>query len=106
MWKALFAIIDRITILFMRDNVGEKYRMAIPNMWRTKKQRYSLQGEVCLACSSTIFPPRKVCPSCGSTLDPVQEAVAADSALPFNMVFSPIGASGSSTLPVSPAGDD
>ena len=43
--------------------------MAIPNMWRTKKQRYSLQGEVCPACTSAVFPPRKVCPQCGSSMD-------------------------------------
>ncbi len=38
--------------------------MAIPNMWRTKKQRYSLQGDVCVHCESTVFPPRAVCPHC------------------------------------------
>ena len=43
--------------------------MAVPNMWRTKKQRYNLQGEICPACTSAIFPPRKVCPQCGSVLD-------------------------------------
>jgi predicted amidophosphoribosyltransferase len=43
--------------------------MAIPNMWRTKKQRYSLQGEICPTCASAIFPPRSVCPQCGSAMD-------------------------------------
>ena len=38
--------------------------MAVPNLWRTKKQRYSLQGEVCPACQNTLFPPRQVCPYC------------------------------------------
>ena len=43
--------------------------MAVPNMWRTQKQRYNLQGEVCPKCASAIFPPRKVCPQCGSLMD-------------------------------------
>lgn len=38
--------------------------MAIPNLWRTKKQRYSLQGAQCPACQHTFFPPRQVCPHC------------------------------------------
>lgn len=38
--------------------------MAIPNLWRTKKQRYSLQGALCPACQHTFFPPRQVCPHC------------------------------------------
>jgi len=38
--------------------------MAVPNLWRTKEQRYRLQGEVCPACQSTIFPPKRVCPHC------------------------------------------
>lgn len=38
--------------------------MAIPNMWRTKKQRYSLQGEVCQHCDQAVFPPRQICPHC------------------------------------------
>jgi uncharacterized OB-fold protein len=38
--------------------------MAVPNLWRTKKQRYSLVGEVCTHCSSAVFPPREICPHC------------------------------------------
>ncbi|MCB0108913.1 MAG: hypothetical protein KDE53_23490 [Caldilineaceae bacterium] len=38
--------------------------MAVPNLWRTKEQRYRLQGDVCPACSNTIFPPKRVCPHC------------------------------------------
>lgn len=38
--------------------------MAVPNLWRTKKQRYSLVGEVCVNCSRAVFPPREVCPHC------------------------------------------
>ena len=43
--------------------------MAIPTFWRTKKQRYSLEGEKCPACSQAVFPPRKVCPYCGGAMD-------------------------------------
>jgi uncharacterized OB-fold protein len=38
--------------------------MAVPNLWRTKKQRYSLQGDVCVHCARAVFPPREVCPHC------------------------------------------
>lgn len=38
--------------------------MAVPNLWRTKEQRYRLQGDVCPACSNTVFPPKRVCPHC------------------------------------------
>jgi uncharacterized OB-fold protein len=38
--------------------------MAIPNLWRNKKQRYSLQGDVCVHCERAVFPPREVCPHC------------------------------------------
>lgn len=38
--------------------------MAVPNLWRTKEQRYRLQGEVCPSCSVAIFPPKRVCPHC------------------------------------------
>lgn len=42
--------------------------MAVPVMWRTQKQRYSLQAEVCTQCSSAVFPPRAVCPYCKSPM--------------------------------------
>lgn len=38
--------------------------MAVPNLWRTKEQRYRLQGDICPACNNTIFPPKRVCPHC------------------------------------------
>ncbi|MCE7986955.1 MAG: hypothetical protein DYG89_37755 [Caldilinea sp. CFX5] len=38
--------------------------MAIPTVWRTKKQRYSLAGAVCPTCNTTMFPPRKQCLQC------------------------------------------
>jgi uncharacterized OB-fold protein len=39
--------------------------MAIPILWRNKKERYSLQGEVCPECERLVFPPRRLCPYCG-----------------------------------------
>ncbi len=38
--------------------------MVVPFLWRTNKQRYSLQGEICPACAQAMFPPREVCPHC------------------------------------------
>ncbi len=43
--------------------------MVIPTLWRTKKQRYSLQGEICPECHNAIFPPREVCPYCNRSHD-------------------------------------
>lgn len=42
--------------------------MAVPNLWRTKKQRYFLQSETCSACSQAVFPPREICPYCGHSM--------------------------------------
>ncbi|CAN5800417.1 hypothetical protein BH10CHL1_BH10CHL1_36750 [soil metagenome] len=42
--------------------------MAVPNLWRTKKQRYSLQSETCSTCSQAVFPPREICPYCGHAM--------------------------------------
>jgi uncharacterized OB-fold protein len=39
--------------------------MGIPILWRTTKERYSLQGEVCPECERVVFPPRRLCPYCG-----------------------------------------
>lgn len=38
--------------------------MEIPRHWRLKRQRYALEGQVCLVCQSYQFPPRPVCPKC------------------------------------------
>ncbi|MFH1840551.1 MAG: zinc ribbon domain-containing protein [Candidatus Shapirobacteria bacterium] len=37
-----------------------------PNIgaWRTRRQRYRLEAEVCNTCNETIFPPRDICPYC------------------------------------------
>jgi uncharacterized OB-fold protein len=42
--------------------------MAIPNLWRTKQQRYRLQAEMCPVCSQAVFPPREICPHCHQAL--------------------------------------
>jgi uncharacterized OB-fold protein len=48
----------------MNESKLENYAMAVPNLWRTKKQRYRLQAEVCPTCTRAVFPPREVCPHC------------------------------------------
>ncbi len=48
--------------------------MAIPILWRTKKERYSLQGEVCPECSRLVFPPRRLCPYCGQPAQVTKES--------------------------------
>ncbi len=45
--------------------------MAIATTWRTKRQRYSLEGEICPTCHQAIFPPRDVCPHCSEPAGPV-----------------------------------
>ncbi len=42
--------------------------MAVPNLWRTKRERYSLVGQVCAKCCNAIFPPREVCPHCHASM--------------------------------------
>ncbi len=44
--------------------------MNIATAWRTKRQRYSLVGEVCPDCHQAIFPPRDVCPHCSEPAGP------------------------------------
>jgi hypothetical protein len=50
--------------------------MAVPNLWRNKHQRYSLQGQVCPECSKTVFPPRQVCPYCQQAENPTLSLAA------------------------------
>ena len=38
--------------------------MAVPNLWRTKRQRYRLQADLCPVCSESVLPPREICPHC------------------------------------------
>jgi uncharacterized OB-fold protein len=67
--------------------------MAIPNLWRTKKQRYSLQGDVCVHCERAVFPPREVCPHCHKPMQgqAAVQAVASrePSKLPFAFTVAP-----------------
>lgn len=60
--------------------------MAIPNLWRTKKQRYSLQGDVCVHCERAVFPPREVCPHCHK---PVQGQAAVMQPKELHFAFMP-----------------
>jgi predicted amidophosphoribosyltransferase len=61
--------------------------MAIPNLWRTKKQRYSLQGEVCVHCERAVFPPREVCPHCHKPMGSHAAAPALVSREPRELPF-------------------
>ena len=67
--------------------------MAIPNLWRTKKQRYSLQGDVCVHCERAVFPPREVCPHCHQPMQGhgvVQAAISREpKVLPFAFTAAP-----------------
>lgn len=68
--------------------------MAIPILWRSTKERYSLQGEKCPDCTRVVFPPRRLCPYCGCEAEQ-HEAEAAPVAysfvLPTNVEFSAMG---------------
>lgn len=61
--------------------------MAIPTTWRTKKQRYSLEGAVCPTCHSMMFPPRKQCVQCSHTTSHASTS-AADDKQNYYMVFT------------------
>jgi uncharacterized OB-fold protein len=70
--------------------------MGIPILWRTTKERYSLQGEVCPECERIVFPPRRLCPYCGREHE--VEAFKADEAryefsfvMPRNVEMSAVG---------------
>ena len=73
--------------------------MAIPNLWRTKKQRYSLQADVCNHCNQIIFPPREVCPHCHKPAQPVQ-------ATQHSIFMPPVAPVTMFVQPVAVAGDD
>lgn len=62
--------------------------MAIPNMWRTKKQRYSLHGDVCVHCAQAVFPPRQVCPHCHKPMHAAQTDRTSLPAFDFSAVVS------------------
>lgn len=60
--------------------------MAVPNLWRTKQQRYRLQAEICLHCEQAIFPPREVCPHCQRSVN--EQAGSARFSLPSLLPFA------------------
>lgn len=61
--------------------------MVVPVFWRTQKQRYSLQAEVCPHCSSTVFPSRSVCPYCRHSMATSPAAVQPNHAAPAAREF-------------------
>ncbi len=69
--------------------------MAIPILWRTTKERYSLQGEVCPECERVVFPPRRLCPYCGGEANACASQVETEFefsfVLPKNVEFSLAG---------------
>ena len=73
--------------------------MAIPNLWRTKKQRYSLQAEVCVHCNEIMFPPREVCPHCHKAM---QQKAAANTFI----ALMPVAPAAALAQPFVVAGDD
>jgi hypothetical protein len=77
----------------------EVKKMAVPNLWRTKKQRYSLHGEVCVHCARAVFPPREICPHCHKPMQ--SDAPAAPVAFAFPTMAAPVP-----SLPVAVVGDD
>jgi uncharacterized OB-fold protein len=61
--------------------------MAIPTTWRTKKQRYRLEGALCPTCNTTMFPPRKQCLHCSHTTTMATKARATSESYNYFMVF-------------------
>lgn len=47
--------------------------MGVAQNWRTRRQRYSLMGEICHECGQAIFPPRDVCPHCAEPAQSLQQ---------------------------------
>jgi hypothetical protein len=72
--------------------------MTIPVLWRTTKERYSLQGEICPECERVVFPPRRLCPYCGREHEvEVPKAEEARYGFPFVLPH---------TIEMSAVGDD
>lgn len=40
--------------------------MEIPRHWRSKAQRYRLEGSRCPGCGQPVFPPRPLCVQCAA----------------------------------------
>ena len=76
--------------------------MAVPDLWRTQKQRYALQGATCPHCTSAVFPPRAVCPYCRQ---PMAVRLQTQPAQGREFVY-PLAAAAAAAQPVAAAGDD
>lgn len=48
--------------------------MEVPHHWRLKKQRYALEGRLCMRCGERTLANRAVCPRCGSGIVRVETA--------------------------------
>ncbi len=81
------------------EPVEVKKHMAIPNLWRTKKQRYSLQADVCANCDKIMFPPREVCPHC-------HKATTQKAATNTFVALLPVAPAAAFAQPFATAGDD
>lgn len=90
--------------------------MAVPELWRTTRQRYSLRAEICPHCEGAVFPPRAVCPHCrremrasvqlasaASALTPVREFIYT---LPANVNQAIHAAMQSNGVQMAASGDD
>ncbi len=62
--------------------------MSIASLWRTRQQRYSLQGEICPDCSRAIFPPRDVCPYCSEAAGPLHTMSGRGEVYSYTKMFS------------------
>lgn len=62
--------------------------MSIASLWRTKQQRYSLQGEICPNCHQAIFPPRDVCPYCREAAGPLHTMSGRGEVYSFTTMFN------------------
>ena len=80
--------------------------MAVPNWWRTKKQRYSLQGETCPACSLAVFPPREICPHCGLSMHRDTRGNTQHNLYDFALILLPAPVAAMAQASVVISGDD
>ncbi|MBV7338491.1 Zn-ribbon domain-containing OB-fold protein [Chloroflexi bacterium TSY] len=62
--------------------------MGVPNLWRTRGQRYSLVGEICPSCSQHIFPPRDVCPHCTKPAGPLHSLSGRGEIYSFSTMYN------------------
>lgn len=62
--------------------------MSIASSWRTKRQRYNLQGEICPDCRQAIFPPRDVCPHCSEPAGPLHTMSGRGEVFSFTKMYN------------------